>query len=58
MSEEWIVALIASYGLGFTVTLLSFENLEAINRRCFLWPLYWVYLGARLLIDITKELRG
>lgn len=57
MSEDLILALVCTYLAGAMVTLFSLDDFVAINRRVFLWPLYWAYLAAFMALLLWKEVR-
>ena len=58
MSDEEIVFSILVYMFGFVVTILSVDDMTAINRRAFLWPAYWLYLSSKSMVEMFEALGG
>ncbi|MDG9809495.1 MULTISPECIES: hypothetical protein [Pseudomonas] len=50
--------LMTFYVAGAVVTALGTRNLNRFYRRTLLWPLYWLYVGALVLIEINEAIRG
>ncbi len=46
-SDELIAIVVLLYGFGFVVTLLSVDDITALGRRTFLWPVFWLVLAAK-----------
>ncbi|MCK2122161.1 hypothetical protein [Pseudomonas sp. PNPG3] len=46
------------YIAGAVVTALGTPNLNRFYRRSLLWPLYWLYVGMLVLIEIKEAIRG
>lgn len=51
-AEEWVACFLMIYMAGAVITVLSSQDDTAIDRRMWLWPLYWLYLAA----DFVREL--
>ncbi len=54
MSEDAITALVIGYLAGCLVTLLSVNDLVALERKIFLWPFFWLYLAADCLVLLWR----
>ena len=52
MSDDLLAACLITYLFCMVVTLLSQGDAKHLERRMFLWPLYWLYLVA----SFTREL--
>jgi hypothetical protein len=60
MSEDALAALVGGYLLGCMVTLFSIDapsRTGFVERRIFLWPLYWAYLLVKMAFMLAHELR-
>jgi hypothetical protein len=60
MSEDALAQLLVCYFAGYVITLLSMDvpdTANALTRRIFLWPLYWVYLVVKMALMLAQEVR-
>lgn len=56
-NQQLLLTAILLYGFGFAVTLLSVDDMTALGRRAFLWPVFWLVLVAKACIDLDREVR-
>lgn len=60
MSDDALAALVGGYLLGCMITLMSIDAPSMpgfIERRVFLWPLYWAYLLVKMAFMLAHEVR-
>lgn len=60
MIETILPTLVVGYLIGFAITLLTMDppkHERYLQRRLFMWPLYWAYLLVVVAVMTAKELR-